>query len=103
MQCLLAVSSVCFRRSLLNTRPDVVLYADPSHECASHYSPSLFYIPGSLAVTHNGSAEMVEGQTQYSPSHTQASWRSLSEIIHISTLVQLNRTYTVYMCQFTGS
>lgn len=48
--CLLAVSSVCFRHPALNSPPDVVLYADPSHECAPHYTPSLFYMPGFLAL-----------------------------------------------------
>lgn len=43
--CLLAV-----RHPALNSPPDVVLYADPSHECAPHYTPSLFYMPGFLAL-----------------------------------------------------
>lgn len=52
MWCPLAVGSVYSRYSALNTPPDVALYADPSHDCASHYTSSLFYMPGSLAFTY---------------------------------------------------
>lgn len=45
-----------------------------SHECAPHYTPSLFYMPGFLALGSNPSttisAEMVEGWLRYNPNKT---------------------------------
>lgn len=47
----------CFFHSAPKYTTRCCLYADLTHGCALHYTPSLFYIPDSLASSHNVSAE----------------------------------------------
>ncbi len=49
---LLAVVSVCWRHSALNTLPHVDCLHIIIHGCASHYTPPLFYMPDSVAYIH---------------------------------------------------